>query len=146
MPNTLQGHPPYFYFTSHTNGKALPYCCALLVPYLSRSKLNRCLLLLPYLFDSSSIKNRTTIEQLTKNYRRNKDATCSLPAFKSLVSLTLIVLYFMLPFADLSKQFASIVLKRSQHFIVFCPLFPLWQLGKALSVLCPPIHVEWLIA
>ena len=136
MPNTLQGHPPYFYFTSHTNDKALPYCCTLLVPCQSRSKLDCCPLLLPYLSNSSSLKNRTTIEQLSnnyrttneelsKNYRRNKDATCSLPAFKSLVSLTLIVLYFMLPFADLSKQFAAIVLKRGQHFIVFCPLFPL---------------------
>ena len=67
--------------------------CALPEQYQSSIKLNRCPLLLHYLSNNSSINYRITIEQLSNNYRKKEDTTCSLPAFMSLASSLLLLGY-----------------------------------------------------
>ena len=83
--------------TCQALAKYLPSIWRALAPCQAGSRHYRCSIFPPYFSVISSIKNRTTIEQLSNNWRRNDDSTRSLVALCPLPD----------PFQPLGKYLAN---------------------------------------
>ena len=79
--------------------------------YQAGSRLNICLLFHRYFFDSSSMKNRTTIEQLSENYRRTNEELTKKYSI-SLLFDSLLVYFDSLVFDPLFTEALALLTKK----------------------------------